>query len=490
MKYTSIKLAANAMAAMTMLAGSSLAAESSPVRPNIVMIIADDMGYGDMGYTGSTALQTPHLDRLAASGVFCTQGYVTSPVCSPSRAGLITGRDPRRFGYEGNMNQPSEQYPTRPDLVGLPTNEHTLADHLKAAGYRTALIGKWHLGERPVFHPNRRGFDYFCGMLRGGHSYFPTVGNTQLERNGQKITEFSSPYLTDFLTDEAIRWMGGSDSADAKKPFFLYLAYNAPHAPWEATTEDLKRFSHIKDENRRTYAAMVYALDRGVGRIVDWLKKENKLSDTLIVFFSDNGGPCHDGRSWNGRLSGSKGTLLEGGIRVPMIWSWPERIPAGKRYDSPVSSLDFLPTFLAAANAKPLPLAPAQFYEDAGNRKRASEIYGDYDGINVLPSFSAAVKTPDRTLFWRLQGQRAVLHGEDKLIVLSHRPPQLFQPKSDPGERRDLASSEPAKMNDLFKRLGEWESSLATAPLWDESPRWWGDSAELYDTCAPRAEPQ
>lgn len=466
--------------------GFSANAVASP--PNIVVILADDMGYGDMGCVGRT-LKTPNLDRLAASGVLCSRGYVASAVCSPSRAGLLTGRDPRRFGYEGNLNQTSKFYPTRPDYLGLPTNEHTLADHLKAVGYRTALIGKWHLGEGDGCHPNRRGFGYFCGMLRGSHSYFPTAENNQLERNGRKLTTFSSPYLTDFFTDEAIRWMDGSDPADSQKPFFLYLAYNAPHAPMEATPEDLKLFSHIADKQRRTYAAMMYALDRGVGRVLDWLDQEKKSTNTLVVFFSDNGATSGNG-SWNGVLSGSKGTLLEGGIRVPMIWSWPGRIPAGKHYDAPVSSLDLLPTFMAAAAAKPLPLAPTLIYEDKVNRKRASELYGDYDGVNVLPGLCADIPSPERTLFWRLQGQRAVLHGEEKLIVLSHRPPQLFQPKGDPAESQDLAARKPEKMQELFKRLGEWESSLETAPLFDESPRWWGESAKAYDTWVSHPEPQ
>jgi arylsulfatase B len=173
-----------------------------------------------------------------------------------------------------------------------------------------------------------------------------------------------------------------------------------------------------------------------------------------------------------------------------VIWSWPGKIPAGKRYDSPVSSLDLLPTFLAAAGAKPLPLGPARSHEDSDNRKRATRLYGAYDGINLLPGFSGMENQSDRTLFWRLQGQRAVLHGKQKLISLSHRPPQLFQPGSDSGERNDMAASQSETMKDLFKRLGEWESSLETVPLWDSSPRWWADSARIYDTYAPRPEPK
>ena len=467
----------------------SLGAHAAESRPNLVLILADDMGYGDLGCTGSALLKTPHLDQLAAGGVFCRQGYVTSSVCSPSRAGLITGRDPRRFGHEGNLNEDAALHPTRPELIGLPTHEHTLGDHLKAAGYRTGLIGKWHLGAGAGFHPNRRGFDYFCGMLKGHHSYFPTAADNHLERNGQKLKEFSSPYLTDFFTDEAIRWMDGGDPAGAQKPFFLFLAYNAPHGPLEATAEDLERFAPIRDKKRRTYAAMMHALDRGVGRVMDWLKRSNRADNTLIVFLSDNGGPSNGG-SWNGMLSGAKGTLLEGGVRVPMIWSWPGKIPAGQRHDVPVSSLDILPTFLAAAGTKPLPLTPAKPYEDAANRRRATELYGAYDGIDLLPVFRSAVPAPERTLFWRLQGQRAVLHGADKLIVLSHRPPQLFRPNRDPGERHDLAADAPEAMRDLFRQLGAWESSLATVPLWYPSPRYTGKSAETYDTFAARPEPR
>ena len=458
-------------------------------KPNIIIILADDMGYGDLGCTGSTTIKTPHIDRLAAGGTFCGQGYVTSAVCSPSRAGLLTGRDPRRFGYEGNLNGDPEEYPTRPDCLGLPVGEHTLADHLKATGYRTGLIGKWHLGDGGIFHPNQRGFDDFCGMLGGGHTYFPTAGKNQIERNGRPVTTFSSSYLTDFFTDEAIRWMGGKNDAAAAEPFFLFLSYNAPHTPMEATPEDLALYAHIKDEQRQTYAAMMHALDRGVGRVLDWLEAENKASSTLIVFFSDNGGATNNS-SWNANLSGTKGVLLEGGVRVPMIWSWPGKIPAGKRHDFPVSSLDLLPTFLAAAGAKPLPLSEPQPHEDPINRVRATELYGTHDGFNLMPGFVTDTPPPARTLFWRLQGQRAVLHGGDKLIVLSHRPPQLFQPGDDPGESNDLASSRTDTIKDLFKRLGEWESSLPTVPLWDSSPRWWGDSARIYDTHPPRKEPR
>ena len=348
-----------------LLAAPLVAAE----KPNILLILADDMGYGDLGCTGSKLLTTPNIDRMRQSGVLCTQAYVASSVCSPSRAGLITGRDPRRFGYEGNLNAAAAKYATRPELLGLPPGEHTLADHLKAAGYATSLIGKWHLGSGDGFHPHERGFDYFCGMLGGSHGYFPQPDNNRLERNGEPLTEFSSPYLTDFFTDEALRWM---EASKPTKPWFMYLSYNAPHGPMHATEQDLAKFAHIKDKKRRIYAAMMLALDRGIGRVLDHLEESGQRKNTLICFFSDNGGATSNA-SWNGPLSGVKGTLREGGVRIPMIWSWPGTLPANQTQASVVSSLDLLPTFASAANAKPLPLAPPKGHEDKKNRKRAVE---------------------------------------------------------------------------------------------------------------------
>lgn len=451
-------------------------------QPNILFILADDMGYGDMGFMGSKKLKTPHLDALAKSGVFCSQGYVCSPVCSPSRAGLITGRDPRRFGYEENLNKGHAAYHTRPELLGLAPGEHTLGDHLKAAGYATGLIGKWHLGIGEGFHPQERGFDYFCGMLKGSHSYFPKPDKNQLERNGEPLTEFTNPYLTDFFTDEALGWIDRQE-----KPWFLFLSYNAPHGPLQATEEDLAHFNHIEDKKRRIYAAMMYALDRSIGRLQTRLNVAGVSENTLIVFFSDNGGATGNA-SWNADLSGAKGSLKEGGVRVPMFWSWPGTLPAGKRYDSPASSLDLLPTFLAAAGGKPLPLRKPLSHEDKNNFKKGVQRFGAYDGINLLPHLKGALPPKERTLYWRLQGQTAVLSGADKLIRLSHRPPQLFRPRTDRGELKDLAGEEAGRMESLFRMMGEWESMLPTMPLWGSSPYWTGQSAQIYDSMPPKAE--
>tara|TARA_R110002049_G_scaffold4601_6_gene32854 strand:+ start:27296 stop:28699 length:1404 start_codon:yes stop_codon:yes gene_type:complete len=466
-----------------------VAGADTGARPNILIILADDMGYGDMGCTGSTLLKTPNLDALADAGVLCTQGYVASSVCSPSRAGLLTGRDPRRFGYQGNLNKGASSYATRPELLGLPPGEHTLGDHLRSAGYATALIGKWHQGTGEGFHPNDRGFDHFCGMLTGGHHYFPTKGKHTLERNGVPLTEFSSDYLTDFFTDEGLRFIASHQRSGSNQPWFAFFSYNAPHGPLQATEADLAQFPNVADSKRRTYAAMMLALDRGVGRIRDHLRSSGQLENTLIVFFSDNGGATGNA-SWNGPLSGVKGTLREGGVRVPTIYSWPDRLPAGTIHSSVVSSLDLLPTFMAAANATPLKLAEPKSHEDAKNRKRMVQRYGAYDGVNVLPQLSGEVAAPRRTLFWRLQGQAAVLDGDEKLIRLSHRPAQMFRPGNDLAESADLIGSDSTRVTELFQQLGEWESMLPTVPLWGSSPYWTGESARHYDSYPAKAEPR
>ena len=455
-------------------------------KPNLLIILADDMGYGDLGCQGSTTIKTPHLDELAKRGVRCKQGYVASSVCSPSRAGLLTGRDPRRFGYEGNLNQNSAQYATRPELLGLPITENTIADQLKPLGYHTALIGKWHLGTSAEFHPNQRGFDHFVGMLRGSHSYFPDSKKNGIERNGQPIDHFSSSYLTDFFSDEAVNWV----TDHQHEPWFLLLSYNAPHTPMQAKEEDLQLYSMIQDPKRRAYAAMIHAMDRGIGRLVESLKKTQQLRDTLVVFLSDNGGATTNA-SWNGSLSGKKGSLREGGIRVPFIFSWPERLPQDHLCKSVVSSLDLVPTFVNAAGGKLLPLRQPPTYEDSRNRRKYAQLFGDYDGLNLLPVLEEIDQSPrKRSLFWRLQGQAAILDGQLKLIRPSHRSAQLFEPANDLGEQHDLSAEQIEQRDLLFQKLAEWESLRPTVPLWGSSPFWNRQSAQIYDSSPPLPEPK
>jgi arylsulfatase B len=255
-----------------------------------------------------------------------------------------------------------------------------------------------------------------------------------------------------------------------------------------ATEEDLSRFGHIADEKRRTYAAMMYALDRGIGRIRQHLESAGQWNNTLCVFFSDNGGATNNG-SWNGPLRGVKGCLREGGIRVPMIWTWPNQIPAGEVSHAVVSSLDLLPTFMIAAGAEPLPLSPPMSHEDKRNRNRMIEMVGEYDGVNVLPQLQDRSRRVRRRLFWRLQGQAAMLDGDDKVVRLSHRRPQLFRVSTDTSESEDLSTTEPERIDELLALLGEWEFSLPTMPAWGSSPYWNSQSAKHYDDWEPRSEP-
>ena len=449
--------------------------ENYSKRPNILVILADDMGQGDMGFLGSKKLKTPHLDDLASNGVYCNNAYVTASVCAPSRAGLLTGRQPQRFGFEDNLIKWNKRMANTQESHGLTPGEFTIADHLKNTGYKTAIIGKWHLGEMDVHHPNNRGFDYFCGMTGGGHNYFPENGNSTIQRNGNFIHKFSSPYLTDFFTDEGVKWI----KDQKEKPWFLFMSYNAPHTPMQAKEEDLALFSNIKDKGRRTYAAMVYRLDQGIGRLVKALKEQGQLENTLIVFLSDNGGATIN-HSWRGEFSGSKGNMREGGIHVPMFWYWKGVLKSGKT-DAVVSSLDLLPTFLSVAKTDPI-----EAFDGAG-KKKYQRIY---DGYNILPVLKGKETPQSRRLFWRLQGQSCVLNGDDKFIRLTHRPAQYFKPFDDIGERNDLSRKNEDTYLELYKILLNWESSLPTFPNFSTSPYWIKASAENYDEYIPISEPE
>ena len=257
-------------------------------KPNFILIVADDLGYADLSLHGSKQIPTPNIDRLAKEGVNFTQGYVSSPVCGPSRAGLMTGRNQVKFGFDNNMaeNQPGFD----PQFQGLPVSEKTIAERLKPLGYVSALVGKWHLGYEPHFHPLKRGFDEFWGYQGGGHDYFTSQPDgkgylSPIECNyktPQPIT-----YLTDDKGDECVDFI----RRHKDQPFFLFASFNAPHAPMQATEADLELFKHIKDTKRRTYCAMVHRLDVNIGRIMDALKEEGLDENTLVVFISDNGGP-------------------------------------------------------------------------------------------------------------------------------------------------------------------------------------------------------
>lgn len=434
-------------------------------QPNILMILADDMGYGDLGCYGSLQIETPVLDKLAASGIRCTDGYVCANVCAPSRAGLLTGRHPQRFGFEHNLNR---SFPTLPERLGVPVEQKTIADHLKAAGYRTSLIGKWHIGDSvPGMLPNARGFDYFFGMRTGSHNYFPKPDKNNLFRNDDPVKKIDHPYLTDWFTHEAIAQMTGDE-----KPFFCFLSYNTPHTPMQAKEEDLSRFTHIKGKRRQIYAAMQWNMDQNIGRIIAHLREQELLENTLIVFYSDNGGSVTASHACNAPLRGMKGSFLEGGIRVPFIFSWPKGLPSGTTFTHPFTSLDLLPTFVAAAGKE---LPPRE-------TKKGRKKIINYDGHNLLPFLRGKNKeAPHKAIHWRMTMRGAAIReGDWKLLVNVHTPPALYNLADDISEQKNLYHEMPDKVADLWLKLNQWQESLEDTPHWQEDPYWQGYNRKLY----------
>ncbi|HYT95098.1 MAG TPA: sulfatase, partial [Gemmataceae bacterium] len=421
-----------------LLASPATAAPGTkPKRPNIIILLADDLGYADAGFQGCKDIPTPHIDSLARNGVRFTSGYVSGPYCSPTRAGLMTGRYQNRFGHEFNPGAGVKQ--------GMPVSEVTMADRLRALGYVTGLVGKWHLGGAPKMHPTARGFQEFFGFLGGAHSYFPAIKGKAIQRGTSPVEE--KEYLTDAFAREAV----GFIDKHAKEPFFLYLAFNAVHTPMEASAKYLERFPKIADKQRRTYAAMLSAMDDAIGRVLAKLREHGLEDDTLIFFFSDNGGPTMIGTTINGSrnfpLRGSKRQLLEGGVRVPFVLQWKGRLPGGKQYDHPIIALDILPTALAAAGAE----VPAG---------------AKLDGVNLLPYLEGKVQgAPHDTLYWRFGEQLAVRRGDWKLVRYDNTGLHLYNLKADIGEANNLAAKHPEKVKELKTAWDRWNTELA-APLW------------------------
>jgi len=411
---------------------TAAAKSASGKRPNIIVIVSDDMGYADLGCYGGKQIPTPHIDSIAAKGVRCTSGYVSCPVCSPTRAGLITGRYQQRFGYYTNAES----------RIGLPTTEKTLADVLKASGYVTGIVGKWHLGTGPDFHPNKRGFDAFFGFLAGSHSYIDPLLNSDnpILRGTEPFDE--KEYLTDAFTREAISFI----QRRRDEPFFLYLTYNAVHAPMHAPQRHRDSFADITDKNRRIYAGMLAALDEGVGKVLEHLRQLGLEENTLLFFINDNGGATNNA-SDNGPLRDRKGTLFEGGIRVPFMLRWPGRLNAGQVYDQPVICLDIFATAVAAAGAE-LP-------DDL-----------KLDGVNLIPYLTGEKKTqPHPVLFWDYAENRyAVRKANYKLVKMSD-DAMLFDVSTDIAEAKDLKEAKPNIFNELQEDYKQWRSQMPE-PLW------------------------
>ncbi|MBU6174803.1 MAG: sulfatase-like hydrolase/transferase [Planctomycetes bacterium] len=416
-------------------------------RPNILFIVGDDMGYADVGFHGCKDIPTPNLDKLASSGVRFTNGYVSGVYCSPTRAGLLTGRYQNRFGHEYN--------PGGSGTHGLPLSQQTIADRLKVVGYKTGLVGKWHLGSDATLHPQQRGFGEFLGFLGGAHSYFDPVG---ILRGTKPIGEMD--YSTDTFASEAVSFIERYSS----EPWFLYLAFNAVHTPMHATDGRFKKFESITDNKRRTYAAMMAAMDDAIGSVLSKLSATKQLENTLICFISDNGGPTMVGTTTNGSqnspLRGSKRTTLEGGIRVPFLVSFPSQLKPAI-YDKPVIQIDLFTTALIAAGATPKP---------------------DWklDGVDLLPHLKGTNSSdPHDALFWRFGQQRAVRSGDWKLVQYDLNADaqtgrekgvtdlKLYNLAKDIHEDRDLAPSMPEKVTELQAKWEKW-NSLNETPLWGQ----------------------
>lgn len=422
-------------------------AAQEPARPNILILVADDLGYADVGFNGCTDIPTPNLDRLAKAGLRCTQGYVSHPFCSPTRAGLLAGRCQQRFGHENNP----AWLPNDP-VAGLPLSQFTIAQALKSAGYATGLVGKWHLGAHPSLHPNRRGFDDYYGILGGGHVYTPGAKGggeytIPIDRNGKP--EPHDGYLTDLFTREAVAFIRRQE----KKPWFLMLTYNAPHTPLQPHPRHLELLKGIPEEPRRNYGALVAGVDESVGGVMAALSEKGFAQNTLVFFISDNGGPTGVTRCSNGPLKGAKGQVYEGGIRVPFLVSWPERLPKGGDYAPPVSSLDFYATAAALAGAA----VPAE---------------QRLEGVNLIPHLSGEKPgAPHECLFWRTGGgaSGALREGRWKLVRSRTAAPELYDLEADPGEARNLAAAEPERVKAMEEAYAVWDRDNV-APLF-ESPK-------------------
>ncbi|WP_139957386.1 sulfatase family protein [Flavicella sediminum] len=440
----------------------TFASKKQDPRPNILVILCDDLGYADVGFNGSPDIITPEMDKLAKNGVVFTSAYVAHSFCGPSRAALMTGRYPHQVGTPFNLHSNSSENDA--DNMGVPVKEMFMSEVLQKAGYYTSALGKWHLGAAPKFHPNKRGFDNFYGFLGGGHNYFPSVYQKQyanqvksgvkvirdyiqpLEHNNKEIKE--TEYITDALSREAVNDI--HTACKKKKPFFMYLAYNAPHVPLEAKKEDMEVFSHIQDKNRRTYAGMVYAVDRGVGKIVAALKETKQLDNTVIIFLSDNGGNFDHGAN-NDPLKGTKGDSWEGGYRVPMFVHWPSKIKGGKQFDYPVSALDFYPTFVALANTK----VPE-------NKVLA--------GKNIMDAVLANTDVHKDEMLYSLRyrhgfSEVGARKGDWKVTRMGNEPWLLFNITKDKGEKQNLGGRYPERLKAMVKETENWTKTFIH-PLW------------------------
>ncbi len=423
--------------------GGSAAFAAAAPRPNVLIFYADDLGYGELAVQGFTKdIPTPNIDSIARNGVRFTQGYVAATYCSPSRAGLMTGRYPTRFGHEFNAVARHS---------GLSLQETTMAQRLKSLGYATAAIGKWHLGGEASrdYYPTSRGFDEFYGTLNNTPFYHPTQFVDSRKSLDVESVDDKNFYTTDAYAARAVDWLG----KQGDKPWFLYLPFNAQHAPLQAPKKYLDRFPGIADEKRRIFAAMLSSMDDAVGVVMDKVRAMGQENDTLVFYIADNGGPTQSTTSGNGPLRGFKMTTFEGGPRVPFMMQWKGKLPGGKIDTRPVMNLDVLPTVVAAAGGK---IDPAW----------------KLDGVDLLPYLSEGnTARPHETMYWRFGDQWAIRHGDWKLVVSrgGSGKPELYNLADDVGESRDLASADPSRVAELQRLYGQWNADQATPTAVDSA---------------------
>jgi arylsulfatase A-like enzyme len=432
-----------ALSALPLINAASVshAANGKPAeQPNIIFILADDLGHADLSIYGQTDFKTPHIDELATQGLRFTQAYANSAVCSATRFGLITGRYQYRLrgGLEEPIAGPS-------DTVGLPPAHPTLPSLLKKSGYKTALIGKWHLGSLPNFGPLKSGYDSFFGNYGGAVDYFthkPGVGpDVKEDLYENEVPVHKIGYYTDLLGERAVDYL---EQQEAGKPFFLSLHYTAPHWPWEgpgdeAVSREIRNIFHYDGGNLKVYAEMVKALDNSIGKVLKKLQQKGLADNTIVIFTSDNGGERFS-RNWP--LSGQKTELLEGGIRIPAIVRWPQRIKAGQLSQQVAISMDWLPTLLAAAGIAPDPAYPA-------------------DGRNLLPQLLGQAAPAERTLFWRYKAnaQQAIRSGDWKYLKIRENE-FLFNVVTDQRERANLSQLQPQRLTDLRTQWENWNRQM------------------------------
>ena len=443
------KMTFNHKAVLTLLStymlsmGNGMAAR----KPNMVVLFADDSGYADFGFQEHARSDfknlTPHIDSIAKAGARFTNAYVTAAVCSPSRAGMMTGRYQERFGHETNLPPGTQS--------GLPLEETFGVKRLREIGYKTGLIGKWHLGYPEAYHPNRRGYDEFFGLLQGSRSYYPLKKITKdrvIQNNGTPTEEYG--YVTDRLGQAACEFI----EANKDHPFYLFVSFTAPHGPLEArkSSYDAQRIGHIEHDARRNYAGLVVAMDDNVGSILATIENFGLNDDTIVVFTNDNGGPGGKDSTSNYPLRGHKGSLYEGGIRVPWAMAWPGVIEPGTVINSPVITMDLLPTLFQAAG-------------------ESIEESWRLDGQSLMPLFGASKGTfENRTLYWRrhgIEGPIALRQGKWKLLdrKTPDGSPELYDLSTDVGEKNNLSARHPKILAHLRAHLDDWESELV-APLW------------------------